>query len=1559
MKKRIISLLLALIMALSLLPVSVLAAGADVPAPSAENGFVDEIYFPVSGSKTKKGTNLERIENFAFQQEKTTYENVLLPDLVPGKNGKVSSGAAANYLGISIPEKYTGSTADEKLYFRVYLDGKNRSDSSSPYSYKKLSKNTLSAANNLITMVYNGMSSIEAGKWSTMTIQVGTVNEEKTDFVKSDVYQIKLTRQASLHELTVKAGKDTINLSPVPDWINNPYIRDYSVVTAADVITLNLKGSTGAKFFIGENAVSSGEDVSVALDKYRATPDANVAVVPITVKISTDMVATETSYRLFVSKENYTPQIKAQPQTLTVDKLETADLTVTAEAGGDGTLTYQWYEKRGSNSSTKIQGATECTYSAPTVYAGTRSYYCVITNTVSGAPFTATSETASVTVNLNALTAPQFYRPMELYGNNGSRVFFQNGKPTFAVYMASGRDAADQADDLSYEISIYRADKKEANGELQATSTTFNGEIGGGGPYLYIELPSQNITGTWYYYAVVTVSKDGYESKSRAGNFVPLTFKSAGDIVTELEGTGSASDPYLIYSQKDLAYVKGLVEGKNGPAFNFAGQTLAFANDIELDTTWTPIGNLKPNGDENDRGPSLQPFCGTIDGRNHTLRIADHGKCLLYYVRNAAVKNLNIQGDHIDGYGLVERYIVDYGEDGKYISATAAKHRTIDIENVTLKSGTKTLQSGFIGGVASGANAINIRNCTIEKGVVIGYDKQQSYIGSFAGSFNGTMKNCVSYATVYGVDCVGGLAGQKGQSMGACDFLNSAFLGEVVASGDAVGGIIGSGYPSAPGTPMVQVHNCYVAADIAGHDRVAGIVGAESAHVGNVDEGDQYGVKGTTSISDTHYYGKLTATGKNVGGIIGFMYDFTKKSGEATNYFVDSCGTASSIGGVKTGTITGADRFGLACLATEFADGTVTAKLNNSQSGYSYKNWVQGEKYPVFSDKAVAMSLEASGNYKTTYTMGDALDLTGITLTAKWSDGTTSGVALNDPELKITGFDTNTRGQQTVTLSYGAAKAEITVTVLLPVGKDITVTFSLLGDSVHGNSGDKHTLADGNLEKWIDGVTVTVGNNATVLDVITKALGSKYIIENKTGNYIQSITPKDGTPLGEFTNGNLSGWMYTLNGKHSDLGVAQQYLMNGDVIVFHYTDDYSRENAFDQQKSADEVITMIAAIGTVSLSKGAAISQARAAYDNLTADEKALVTNYDKLLAAEAAYAKLVAEMGKKLDEIYKTTGNFMATLGTPTVNSTGGEWMVIGLARSGRTVPAGYYDNVVEYVKAKADANERLHPAKVTDNARVILALTSIGKDVTNVGGHNLLKGLDSMDYIQTQGINGPIWALIALDSHNYPTSGDVTREKLIQVILDAQLTDGGWTLSGTKADPDMTAMAIQALAPYYKTNETVKAAVDKALEALSALQRNDGGFGSWGTVNSESCAQVIVALTALGIDPTADSRFVKNDLTVLDALASFYVTGGGFRHTAGGERNGMATEQGYYALAAYYRFVNAQIRLYDMTDVAIQTGGSNTPATGDTGVLVWVIALPTAALGAAVVLKRKKREA
>lgn len=366
----------------------------------------------------------------------------------------------------------------------------------------------------------------------------------------------------------------------------------------------------------------------------------------------------------------------------------------------------------------------------------------------------------------------------------------------------------------------------------------------------------------------------------------------------------------------------------------------------------------------------------------------------------------------------------------------------------------------------------------------------------------------------------------------------------------------------------------------------------------------------------------------------------------------------------------------------------------------------------------------------------------------------------------------------------------------------------------------------------------------------------------------------------------------------------------------------------------------IDAIGEVTLENEAAVKAAQAAYDALTDEQKQLV-NGEKVAALNAAVAKLaelkreklLAEMG----DIYASVGESLqaqVNKSAPIVGSIGGEWLALALARGGRSVPAGYYDNVVQYVKANVNANERLHNSKSTDNSRVILALTAIGKDPTNVGGHNLLKGLDSMNYINKQGINGPVFALIALDSHNYPTFGGVTRDVLIDRILSEQVkADGGWALGGADekaSDVDVTAMTIQALAPYYKTNAKVKTAVDKGLTWLSTHQQEDGGFASWGAVNSESCAQVIVALAALGIDPLTDSRFIKNGITALDALCGYYTQddtlGKGFAHVkqssggyVGGAYNQMATEQAYYALNAYYRFANSQNRLYDMTDVCI----------------------------------------
>ena len=421
--------------------------------------------------------------------------------------------------------------------------------------------------------------------------------------------------------------------------------------------------------------------------------------------------------------------------------------------------------------------------------------------------------------------------------------------------------------------------------------------------------------------------------------------------------------------------------------------------------------------------------------------------------------------------------------------------------------------------------------------------------------------------------------------------------------------------------------------------------------------------------------------------------------------------------------------------------------------------------------------------------------------------------------------------------------------------------------------------------------------------------------------------------------------------------------------VNNYDTLLAAEARYTDVVAIDGVEKAIDAIGEVTLTSGDAIAAARAAYDALTDSQKAEVSNYNTLLAAEARLAELkdAAARAAYAENAYQTTGDLLETLGTPNVGSVGGEWMVIGLARSGRTVPDGYYENVVKYVQENCDADERLDENRATDNARVILALTAIGKDVTNVGGHNLLAGLDEMSYVTYQGINGPIWTLIALDSHDYAPQGDVTREKLIDAILGAQLPDGGWDMMGKAADTDITAMAIQALAPYYDTNDAVKAAVDKALDALSAMQNDDGTFSTaFSGKTSESTAQVIVALTALGINPATDSRFIKNGLNAVDGLCSFYVDGGGFRHIASGDLDGMATEQSYYALAAYYRLLAGQTSLYDMSDVTItpapvtpdQPTTPDKPSTGDRGVMLWVAALGVSGLAAAAVVGSKKRE-
>ena len=303
-------------------------------------------------------------------------------------------------------------------------------------------------------------------------------------------------------------------------------------------------------------------------------------------------------------------------------------------------------------------------------------------------------------------------------------------------------------------------------------------------------------------------------------------------------------------------------------------------SDITLPDGWSPIGDT-----------SATRFQGTFDGGGHTVTVPAGGLPLFGFVKGAVVRNLNIFGERIAGYGLVEHY---EGRNG--FSGTA-----VTIENVTLKSGSSTLRSGLIGAnltesIYAGASSgftVTIRNCVIEPGVVIGYDRAQSQIGSIAGRMQGTISNCVSWADVYGADYVGGICGTRDNAMGACTISNCSYHGTVTASGTMAGGIMGGGYyhVSAPNGIRTSINSCSCDGSVIGADMVGGILG-----------GDLYVAQAWNAytIKNNSFTGSVTATvGSYVGGIIGF-YDSLNRTDDITwNYYSSACGANRGIGFVR------------------------------------------------------------------------------------------------------------------------------------------------------------------------------------------------------------------------------------------------------------------------------------------------------------------------------------------------------------------------------------------------------------------------------------------------------------------------------------------------------------------------------------------------------------------------------------------------------------------------------------------------------------------------------------
>ena len=991
----------------------------------------------------------------------------------------------------------------------------------------------------------------------------------------------------------------------------------------------------------------------------------------------------------------------------------------------------------------------------------------------------------------------------------------------------------------------------------------------------------------------------GSDGKAIARTSLTVTLKDAAGNVVNVADNGSfkcyAEEYFYTISGKGVEYTTGSVTVTEDGTNQFS-VTLTVTSDSAWD------GSSKTEPQKNESGVYQIATGAELAWFVNESKTADVSGVLTADIKLGKYAWLNIDSSkkvELDGAG----------HEITGLNATSGLFKQIGggshIQSLTLR-GTMTCASstsgGSVVGYANGKNIV-IENC-FSYVTVTGSGSNVGGIVGYANSTT-TIRNCANLGAVTGSGSVGGIIGGF---VGSGAVITGCYnTGAVITTASNAGGIFGNGNYG------ITVTNCYNTGAVSASSNAGGIGGVLKGEMNWTGS-----LLATSAVSDCYSVGAVTGGNGAFGSV-------DAGSATVTNCYAlaaDANAAVLTEEQMKSAELN-AEAFGPTCggypalkwqkdvTFHKAGDGTVVPPTC-TEKGYTLRTCTLCRE--SYRDTYVAATghTERAGTrtvYPAYYTY--TCDVCNELITV-WADtrleyvtlpatGVVSAAMTDEGKYPWT---YNSAAERFESGNAGANSSTSTTSFVFTLDRQRTIAFDF-GVSSEENY-DKATIT---LSNGTETNTVASGISGTKADTYNGILTAG--TWTLTVTYVKDSGGNNGADMAYVSGLTIADTAPAAAAEGAEAGVT---------LRDEYTIDLS---AIFTDADGDEMTYAVSINGAAPVAAEASFRYTAVLVGKTTLAFTA--SDGEKTSAPYTVTLTVAKPAGPDVQEAYKTTGDYLSGKGTPIVGSIGGEWLTIGLARSGRTVPEGYYDNAVAYVKAEINTTtNRLDRNKSTDNARLILALTAIGKDVTDVGGFDLLAGLDDMKYVKRQGTNGPVWTLIALDSHGYTPAGSVTRDALVETILSLQKDSGAWYINSTSTtdDVDMTAMAIQALAPYYKTNEAVKAAVDKALTWLSTMQKSDGSFAEMAGVasSSESTAQVLVALCALGIDPTADARFAKNSFHVVDGLLTFY-TGEAFKHQlADTTVDQMGTEQSYYALAAYMRLTGGRSFLYDMNDVCIK---------------------------------------
>ncbi len=1191
MKKKLIGILLVVALFFTMSPLSVFATDsielmANNSLQAEENTYVENIQFKIKPPSNSLGQDLALSSDFNSQNKNYTIQITdALRNQIITYNGSVE-------IAVTLQE----SAKQNCSAYCIYQDAKNNKEVKMPLE---------SGFNELKDAFYS------QGQLESVKVQIvqNTINAEDGETgTVLDEYTIQVNYQATLKSITVKTNG---NERPLNETIGDGnYSYSVDLPKTFEKVNINaLANLTGARVSINNQTMPT-TDVTIVWDA--------TGKMKIPIQVSKDgyqtgsysltLVRSETDYMpIITSNLSKQKQIYTQGDTI-------KPLSIVVKTEGDGTIAYQWYKGMAKGSQNiKINGATEPSYTPPSNSATTPMgmfYKCQIMYTVQGKTYTIYSNVANIQIQALAAAPPTFVSDLQ------DEVNVLQGKDITLKVVATCTGIGV----LSYQW--YHKTDVSTQGEKIEGATEPEYQV------------DTSLAGEDYYYCVVTNSIQG-KTASATSKTVKVVVNSLQSAFSK-GGKGTEENPFIIEEQADIKKLQELVNQGN----SLNGIYFELKNDISLPENWEPIGCTKDGTQDIKEGDNLYAFSGHLNGGGNILTVPKGGKPLLGYVKGATVKNLVIYGEEIDGYGLVNNF-----------EGVGLEGNAILIDNVTIKSGSNIKKAGLLGaeittnGFAgvSAAFTATIRNCTIQKGVVIGYDGKQSQIGSFAGRMQGTIENCVSEADVKGISYVGGIIGTRDNAMGECTIKNCKFNGRIDASGDNVGGIAGGGYSndSAPNGVKITILACRASGEVSGKKNVGGILGA-----------DVYVAQAWNSyfFAGNVFDGKIKGE-ENVGGIIGFYDSLNKFDNIRGNFYVKNCGVTKGIGSVKyvdTNMKNVKKEEGVLYINTEKGTSDCpTVKWCDWKSAHNRTDDPLGKDMENLAKMVDSLPNEAicyelvlkEGNVKTDYYLGEDFSFGNAKFTAKWTDGTEKEVAAKD--ITVSGYNKNSHSIQNVTLTCGYGQMSVQVAVKQKESGDVkkdtlTVSFTLLGDSVHDEADQKggpHGLAMGGLSTWMSG-SYEVKINSTVWDLMQQIQRDnskvKFLArDSQYGTYVEGVT-YDGTTLREFDNGNLSGWMYTLNGRHPEVGVAAQFLSDRDAVVFHYTDDYTKEEGSDKwgTPGADEVkdVTTSGAAGSATTTAPTEVK-----VSGTTAAATVKAENQSEILkqAAENKSAEIILEVSK------------------------------------------------------------------------------------------------------------------------------------------------------------------------------------------------------------------------------------------------------------------------------------------------------------------------------------------